>query len=261
MGSTVNLKNKLIDKEFINLLRYHLRITATVVATIVQGSAVANDHVDQVVFRVLTAGSPGSAFIVGPAENGKCLLLTAYHVIGGNTPTEPVTFISPRRKKFDLYRTNFIYDEALDIAFSPVPNCIDSLGIALAKASAISISTKVLIKGYPADEESISRDQKQPHTAIGRITQYSDNIGYDLSYDAPTMPGLSGGPAINADGSELMAIHGRTDTVRDNTDLETRERFRLGGRGISAPQIFRFMKEKGYILPRSDKITCIAGVC
>lgn len=257
----MNTKRNVKDGGLVSLLRNASRLVTGIAVIFVQGSAVASDRVDEVIFKVLTAASPGSAFIVGPAENGKCLLLTAYHVISANTPTEPVTFVSPRSKKFDLHRKNFVYEEALDIAFAPVPSCIDSINIALAKASAISISTKVLIKGYPADEESNTRGQKQPYTAIGRITQYNDSFGYDLSYDAPTRPGLSGGPVINADGSELMAVHGRTDTVRDNTDLETRERFRLGGRGISAPLIFRFLKEKGYILPRSNKMTCLAGVC
>lgn len=261
MGKAVNPKKNGKDGGLIALLRNASRLVPGIAAVLVQGSAGANDRVDEVIFKVLTAGSPGSAFIIGPTENGKCLLLTAFHVISTNTPTEPLTFVSPRGKKFDLYRKNFAYEESLDIAFAQVPSCIDSINIALAKASAISISTKVLIKGYPAYEESNIRAQGQPYTAVGRITQYNDSLGYDLSYDAPTRPGLSGGPVINADGSELMAVHGRTDSVRDNTDLETRERFRLGGRGISAPLIFRFLKEKGYILPRSNKMTCLAGVC
>lgn len=231
-----------------------------VIAAITLDIGAVKAGLDDLVFKALSAGSSGSAFIVGPAENGQCILLTAYHVIADNAPTEPITFVSTM-KTILLYRKDFSYEESLDIAIAPAPNCESSLNVTFAKAGTITISSKVLVKGFPLSTMEGHEFSEKPQTALGRITSYTNERGYDLSYDAPTKPGLSGGPVVSEDEHELLAIHGRTDTTNESNEHETRERFRTGGRGISAPQIYRFAKEIGYILPRSSKSICLVGVC
>jgi hypothetical protein len=216
---------------------------------------------DENILTVITAADPGTAFVAGPAENGRCVLLTAYHVVKENADNEPLQFISPKGFKFTLSKSAFKFDESLDIAFAPAPTCRNSISLPFARASAITVSTKVYIKGYPFDQESGQAARGWPLTVDGRITQYNDTRGYDLNYDAATRPGYSGGPVINADASELMAIHGFSDTVGDTTDYEQREQLRVGGRGVSAPLVYRFLKEYGYHMPRSSKSVCLVGVC
>jgi len=216
---------------------------------------------DENILTVITAADPGTAFVAGPAENGRCVLLTAYHVVKENADNEPLQFISPKGFKFTLFKSAFKYDESLDIAFAPAPTCRNSVRLPFARASAITVSTKVYIKGYPFDQDSGQTPRGGPLTVDGRITQYNDTHGYDLNYDAPTRPGYSGGPVINADASELMAVHGFSDTVGDTTDYEQREQLRVGGRGVSAPLVYRFLKEYGYQMPRSSKAVCLVGVC
>jgi len=216
---------------------------------------------DENILTVITAADPGTAFVAGPAENGRCVLLTAYHVVKENADNEPLQFISPKGFKFTLFKSVFKYDESLDIAFAPAPTCRNSVRLPFARASAITVSTKVYIKGYPFDQDSGQTPRGGPLTVDGRITQYNDTHGYDLNYDAPTRPGYSGGPVINADASELMAVHGFSDTVGDTTDYEQREQLRVGGRGVSAPLVYRFLKEYGYQMPRSSKAVCLVGVC
>lgn len=216
---------------------------------------------DQRIFRVETAGSPGSAFVIGPASNGRCLLITAWHVIKDNAPNEPLIFKAPSGVKFQASRSAFKADPALDLAFMPAANCSNSLKVELRRASAITVSSKVVIKGYPLNPDGTASNKSTPSTVSGRITLYTDVEGYDLNYDAPTRPGYSGGPALSSDGIELLAVHGLSDTVQDSQDFESREAMRVGGRGVSAPLVYQFLKSHGYTLPRSKPSACLVGVC
>lgn len=216
---------------------------------------------DQKIFRVETAGSPGSAFVIGPAVNGRCVLITAWHVIRDNAPNEPLTFTAPGGVRFQASRSTFKADPALDLAFMPAANCRHSLRSQLRRASAITVSSKVVIKGYPLNPDGTASNKATPATVRGRITLYNDVTGYDLNYDAPTRPGYSGGPVLSSDGIDLLAVHGLSDTVGDSQDAETRETMRVGGRGVSAPLLYQFLKGNGYLMPRSTPSACLVGVC
>ena len=245
-------------------MKTHLLVSLLLLGTSVCGVSRAHaslDRFDENILTVITAADPGTAFVAGPAENGRCVLLTAFHVVKENADNEPLLFVSPKGFKFSLSKSAFKYDESLDIAFAPAPTCRNSIMLPFARASAITVSTKVYIKGYPFDQESGKATRGGPLTVDGRVTQYNDTHGYDLNYDAPTRPGYSGGPVINADASELMAVHGFSDTVGDTTDYEQREQLRVGGRGVSAPLVYRLLKDNGYQMPRSNKAVCLVGVC
>lgn len=216
---------------------------------------------DRLIFRVETAGSPGSAFVIGPTTNGRCLLITAWHVIKDNAPNEPLIFKPSNGVKFQVNRSAFKADPSLDLAFMPAANCRNSLKTKLRRASAITVASKVVIKGYPLNPDGSASNKGTPSTVTGRVTLYTDVEGYDLNYDAPTRPGYSGGPVLSSDGIDLLAVHGLSDTVKDSQDLESRETMRVGGRGVSAPLLYKFLRSNGYTMPRSTPSACLVGVC
>jgi len=242
---------------------YRLAIATTMLSTLAALPSYSIDY-DKLILKVQSKYQKldkihGSAFIIGPAKNGRCVLLTAWHVLS-EYKNDPISIYSPNGYKFTVYKPQFTFnnkqafdDPKLDLAFMPAPSCRNSLNLPFAKASSIVVSTKVAVKGYPLDKQQVIF----PTTVEGRITQYNDNDGYDLNYDAPTAKGFSGGPVINIDGSEILALHGYTDAVNE----ERGEELRVGGRGISAPLVYRFLRDNGYKMPRSSKPTCLVGVC
>ena len=233
-------------------------IISTIISSPSYVLANESSRFDLKVLKVLTQGSPGSAFILGPDKESSCVLITASHVVKINNDKEPLTFASPKGFKFDISPGKFIFSSPeLDLAITKAPSCQNSMDLPLARASSIVTSTKVWVKGYP---ESIG-DSLLPKTVSGRITQYNDIEGYDLNYDAPTSVGFSGGPVINSDGTELLALHGYSDTVGDINDLSRREEMRVGGRGVSAPLLYRFLRMNGFKMFRSKKSVCLVGVC
>jgi S1-C subfamily serine protease len=213
------------------------------------------------VFKVSTASGIGSAFVLGPAENGGCILLTALHVIRENATNEPLLFQSPFGTNLSLNTNAFLRDVTLDLAFVPLASCKDSLALPLARASSILVSRKVEVLGYPVDLEFMNGAKAVPHSVRGRITQENAKTGYDLYYDAATKPGYSGGPVISGSGDEVIALHGLSDTAGEVQVPSDRERLRVGGGGVSSALIFNFLKSHGYVLPRSQKAPCLVGVC
>ena len=235
-----------------------------ILATLLGGrevQAASREFIASRLFKVSTAADPGTAFVIGPAENGRCVLMTALHVIRVNAAKEPLLFQSPSGSRLSLSPGAFTRSSDLDLAFAPVPSCKDSLGLSLARATAIVVSTKVLVLGYPVDLEDAQGGKVLPSSVSGRVTQFNDTMGYDLNYDAATKPGYSGGPVINTEGDVIFALHGFSDTVGDVQDPSLRERLRVGGRGMSSALIYRFLKSQGYVLPRAQTPTCLVGVC
>jgi len=225
------------------------------------GQPVVSAELDKRIFLVETAAGSGSAFVIGPATDGRCVLVTSWHVIEDNAPQEPLVIKKPDGAQFQVSRSAFKADPVLDLAFMPASNCNNSIKLALLRANAITVSTRVFIKGYPISMEGQSQGPVRPSTAAGRVTLYSDITGYDLSYDAPTRPGYSGGPVLSENSSVLLGVHGMTDTVQDSQDYELREALRVGGRGVSAPLLYRFLRSHGYTMPRSQPAACLVGVC
>jgi len=259
------------------------RVAPLVLALFVSPS-VAQTNIESKILKIKTPNefAPGSGFIIGPDKRGKCILLTARHVIidGNGDKLSEVPIIFPNGKTRKVPHSSFFYpeDENLDLAAGLVP-CQSSLQLPLAKASAVTISTKVRVVGYPADVHA--QANLPPSTVTGRITKFSAAgqdaklKGYDLSYSAPTKVGYSGGPVLNDDLSEIIAVHGYTFSVQpkpvkkpaeapetdDVDEDDLRERLRVGGSGISSSVIYKFLKDNGYTMPRSDKAVCLVGTC
>ena len=230
-------------------------------------------------------GKPGTGFVLGPDKRRRCLLLTAKHTMfewvefkenfdiffadGASVKVNPNTFIFPS-------------DPRLDLAAARVSCNGQELNVPLAKSSAISITTPVKVFGYPAKKHTNESYSGRGNIVEGIVTKYSasgndaKNRGYNISYSAKTSTGFSGGPVLSSDLSELIAVHGYTFSVQpdpnnEKTDRqidldllsedEQREYLRVGGSGISASKVYRFLRDHGYIMKRSKKAACLVGVC
>lgn len=208
------------------------------------------------VLRVFTAGSSGSAFVLGPTEKGGCVLLTARHVIDSSVGAEPIEVRSQSGRILRFVNASFRKSAKLDLAYLPTSDCSLSLGIPLARPRGIGVGLKVAILGYPLSDESVNGRIPPTAVAAGRITQYNDTEGYDLNYDAPTAVGYSGGPIIDRGSGSLLGLHGQSDNVLDSADNS-----KVGGRGISAPLIHRELRAIGLTLRRSESAPCFTGSC
>ena len=231
--------------------------------------------------------APGTGFVLGPDKRRRCVLITAKHTmfdhIEYNNPTFKIFFsdgietdISPKSFKFP------IKDPKLDLALAQVTCDGKQLSLPLAKTSSISITTPIKVFGYPSNKHKNDVYSGRGDIVEGIVTKYSasgndaKNKGYNISYSAKTYTGFSGGPVLSSDLSELIAVHGYTfavqtdpnkENIGEQVDLDSmtadqqREYNRVGGSGISASKLYRFLREHGYIMKRSKRPPCLIGVC
>ena len=175
-----------------------------------------------------------------------------YFANGEKRSVNPKIFFFPR-------------DPQLDLAAAPVPCDGKEISVPLAKVAQL----------YNNSSESIWISFVQPlkwyvfwpwrHNwrdchEVQCIRKRCKNKGYNISYSAKTFTGLCGGPVLSSDLSELI-VHGYTFSVQPNpnkdnrnqqidldllSEDEQREFLRVGGSGISASKVYRFLREHGY---------------
>jgi serine protease Do len=74
-----------------------------------------------------------------------------------------------------------------------------------------------------------------------------DGGGYSIVYDAPTLPGMSGGGVFDGNG-QLVAIHGQGDKYKENTEIDDKSRVdsKIGyNRGIPVRWLVQNLAEIG----------------
>jgi tetratricopeptide (TPR) repeat protein len=88
-----------------------------------------------------------------------------------------------------------------------------------------------------------------------------DNGGYTIIYNAPTLPGVSGGGVFDSNG-QLVAIHGVGDRFKENTDSEGIAKNEVGSkigynRGIPVRWLAQNLAEVGINLGTTNSISGI----
>jgi tetratricopeptide (TPR) repeat protein/V8-like Glu-specific endopeptidase len=142
---------------------------------------------------------------------------------------------------------------------------------AVAKVAApgsLKIKDEVYASGFPCERNSVPSIPCQPlgyafgdGKAIAVVNKRltGDKGGYTIVYNAPTLPGMSGGGVFNSNG-QLVAIHGQGDLFKENTELDNQ--FRVGSkiglnRGIPIRWLVQNLAEVGMNLGTDRSISGI----
>jgi tetratricopeptide (TPR) repeat protein/S1-C subfamily serine protease len=132
---------------------------------------------------------------------------------------------------------------------------------AVAKVAALgSLKTddNVYTAGFPFAEPGFTFGEGK---AIAVVNErfIGDGRGYTIVYNAPTLPGMSGGGVFNSSG-QLAAIHGQGDKFAKNTEIDNN--FRVGSklginRGIPIRWLVKNLAELGINIGTDRSISSI----
>jgi tetratricopeptide (TPR) repeat protein/V8-like Glu-specific endopeptidase len=178
----------------------------------------------------ISSQSPGSGVLI--KRNGQTYtVLTAAHVVATDDDYEIVTpsgqqyRLQPgtiqRYPNVDLATVQFVSAERHDVA-------------RIAKADRITEGAASYVAGFPLRTQAIT-DSIYSFSTGNIIANAARPLadGYALMYSNNTLPGMSGGPILNASG-QLIGIHGRADTTTQvqeehlNPDVFIKTGFNLG---------------------------------
>lgn len=211
-----------------------LTVISGVLITFIQSEVAkaicSNTKVDRIAEKItvlINSRNPGSGVIINKKGN-VYTVLTAYHVVDDPKLKYEILTADKQRHQFN-YETVKPLANNLDLAILEFTSDEDYQVAKFSNSEKIKRGTKVYVAGYPVKTGAIKssiydcRDGKVIEN-IGKT--YINNDGYNLSYDNPTLPGMSGGAVLN-DAKQVIAIHGRgegaTEIIPDpiNRDVAT----------------------------------------
>jgi tetratricopeptide (TPR) repeat protein/V8-like Glu-specific endopeptidase len=119
----------------------------------------------------------------------------------------------------------------------------------------LKINNDVYTAGFPFSQPGLNFGNGKAIAVVNkRLT--GDNGGYTIIYNAPTLPGMSGGGVFNENG-QLVAIHGVGDRYKENTDTANKSRIgsKIGfNRGIPIYWLIQGLAGLG-IKPEGSSVT------
>jgi serine protease Do len=166
--------------------------------------------------------TPGSGVLI-KREGETYTLLTAAHVVA---TTDDYKIVTQEGQSYpaiagQIKKLQFVSDRNYSVA-------------KLGNSQQMSEGSTSYVAGFPTQTQAIT-DTIYNFTA-GKITANARRAladGYALVYSNNTLPGMSGGPVLDADGN-LLGIHGRADTTdrvqnqNINPDVYIKTGFNLG---------------------------------
>ena len=169
--------------------------------------------------RIEGAGSPGSGVLV-KRDGNRYTVLTAWHVVSGQRPGEELAIVTQDGQGHPMEPGSVSRLGEVDLAVltfsSPGSYELAQIG----DVQSVSSGSTVYVSGFPLPTSAVPTriwrflDGK----VIANATVAIPN-GYQLLYSNPTLPGMSGGAVLNAQG-KLVGIHAsaeRADQLSEST--------------------------------------------
>jgi S1-C subfamily serine protease len=166
--------------------------------------------------RIEIVGSEvkGSGILIQKEEEVYAVL-TAAHVVGTGESFKIITPDGTVHSSTSVRKINGDLDLAVVSFKSNQKYQVTKIGT----SNSLESGSEVYVSGFPAKTQTINSGVFNFTSGIvsGKANQPVDSKGYTLIYSNSTLPGMSGGPVLNADG-QLIAIHGLGDrNPIDNT--------------------------------------------
>ncbi len=180
----------------------------------------SNSQVDATAEKItvlIDSKEPGSGVII-KKEGNNYTVLTAYHVV--KNQNFEYTIVTPDEQRYTLnYQTIKRLSNKIDLAVLQFTSNKDYQVAKLGNSDTLTRRANVYVAGFPKATASVKlsiydcRDGKLMDINTNINTSVNNN-GYNLIYNNPTLPGMSGGPVLN-DQSQVIGIHGTGEPAID----------------------------------------------
>jgi tetratricopeptide (TPR) repeat protein/V8-like Glu-specific endopeptidase len=204
-----------------------LPTTVGVVAAValVQNVAVAksatevNNIAQAIAVKISTTDGNGSGILLQKQGN-VYTLLTAAHVVKNGQASYTIT--TPDGRTYQPIANSIRrYQGDVDVAVLKFRSSATYKLAQLGDSNVLQGGMDIYVAGFPAPTAVIS--ESTFFFREGKVTANSKRAyknGYSLVYSNDTLPGMSGGPVLNADG-EVVGVHGKGDRERNSSTGES----------------------------------------
>jgi lipoprotein NlpI len=153
-------------------------------------------------------------------EGNRYTVLTAWHVVSGQRPGEELDIYTPdgQRYKVEQGSTRQLGEVDLAVLFFSSSNSYEVARVGDVKS--VSSGSSIYVSGFPLPTSAVpSRIWRFLKGDIIANAAVAIPNGYQLLYSNPTLPGMSGGAVMNAQG-QLVGIHGQGETDSKMSEQE-----------------------------------------
>ncbi len=174
--------------------------------------------------------TPGSGVLI-KRDGNTYTLLTAAHVVGTADDYEVIT---QDNQRYPVNPSRISRIPGVDLAILQFSSDRNYKIATIGDSKKMAEGTASYVAGFPLKTQALT--ETIYNFTAGKITANANRAlkdGYSLVYSNNTLPGMSGGPVLNADG-HLLGIHGRADTTDRvqnqsiNPDIFIKTGFNLG---------------------------------
>ena len=159
----------------------------------------------------LEGATQGSGVLV-KREGNRYTVLTAWHVVGGQRSGEELDIYTSdgQRHKLEQGSIKRLAEVDMGVLSFSSPNSYEVAQIGDVKS--VSMGSTIFVGGFPLPSSAVPTRLMRfmKGDVIANATAAIPN-GYQLLYSNPTLPGMSGGAVMNAQG-QLIGIHGQGET-------------------------------------------------
>jgi tetratricopeptide (TPR) repeat protein len=195
-------------------------------------------------------------------------LVTNRHVVCGRgqcsqlPPVESYNLSLADGQKQQVKKSSIKFlDNDLDLAIIQFRSSRNYSVAKVAISGGLKIKDKVYTAGFPVEQPGFAFGAGRAIAVVNKRL-IGDSGGYTITYNAGTLPGMSGGGVFDGSG-QLVAIHGQGDrlgenTEFDNNDIQSRVGNKIGyNRGIPVRWITQSLTKLGIYLGSGTSTTNI----
>jgi S1-C subfamily serine protease len=174
-------------------------------------SAEAVAKIAQAITVRIEGATQGSGVLV-KRDGNRYTVLTAWHVVSGQRAGEELDIYTPDGKRHPVEQGSIKRLGDVDLVVLSFTSSTSYEAARVGDAKSVSSGSNIYVSGFPLPTSAVPSRLFRflKGDVIANATVAIPN-GYQLLYSNQTLPGMSGGPVLNAQG-RLVGIHGQGET-------------------------------------------------
>ena len=200
--------------------------TAVVSATLLVSQAPAEAQSAEAVAKVAQAitvrieGATQGSGVLVKRDGNRYTVLTAWHVVSGQRSGEELDIYTPEGQRHQLEQGSIKRLGDVDMAVLTFASSSSYEVASVGDVKGVSSGSSIYVSGYPLPTSAVpSRIFRFLKGDVIANASVAIPNGYQVLYSNPTLPGMSGGGVLNAQG-QLVGIHAsaeRADQISESS--------------------------------------------
>ena len=162
--------------------------------------------------KVRVEGATQGSGVLMKRDGNRYTVLTAWHVVQGQRPGEELDIYTPDGQRHKVEQESIERLGEVDMAVLTFSSSNPYEVAPVGDVKSVSMGSPIFVAGFPLPSSAVpTRLLRFMKGDVIANASVSIPNGYQLLYSNPTVPGMSGGAVMNAQG-QMVGIHGQGET-------------------------------------------------